>query len=247
MIVVAEGVTEDPGGEARSQQVAEGLGRVRDRIAAACASAGRVTGDVRLVVVTKTWPVTDVLHAVRLGVRDLGESRDDEAAAKAAQLAGEAEDLRWHFLGQLQSRKARSVASYATLVQSVDRVRAADALSVGAQRVGRTVGVLLQLSLDGDPERGGVTADGLLPLADHVAGLPGLRLDGLMAVLPRDSEARAAFAQVADEATRLRADHPAATVISAGMSGDLEDAVAAGSTMVRVGTAVFGPREPLLR
>lgn len=231
----------------RAEQVAEGLAAVRARLTSACAAAGRPISDVRLVVVTKTFPVSDVVHVVRLGVQDLGESRDDEAAGKAAQLLDRAADLRWHFLGQLQSRKARSVASYASTVQSVDRARAADALSAGAERAGRVVDVLLQLSLDGDPGRGGVAAAGLLPLADRVAGLPGLRLSGLMAVPPRDSEPEAAFAEIHAQASRLRAAFPEAAILSAGMSGDLEEAVAAGSTMVRVGTAVFGHRAAMLR
>lgn len=231
----------------RANEIAEGLAAVQARLAKACAEARRPTADVRLVVVTKTFPVTDVEHVVRLGVRDLGESRDGEAADKVRHLADQAADLRWHFLGQLQSRKARSVATYATSVQSVDRVRAATALSTGAQRAGRTVEVLLQLSLDGDPDRGGVVAGGLLALADHVAGLAGLHLGGLMAVPPRTIEPREAFDQVLAQAAMLCAAHPGATLVSTGMSGDLEQAVAAGSTMVRVGTAVLGHRAGLLR
>ena len=231
----------------REAEIADGLARVRARLADACAAAGRPASDVRLVVVTKTFPASDVEHVVRLGVTDLGESRDDEAAAKAVSLGERSPDLRWHFLGQLQSRKARSVASYAATVQSVDRVRAADALATGAERADRVVEVLLQLSLDGDPDRGGVVASGLLPLADHVAGLPGLRLGGLMAVPPRGIDPREAFEQVLAQAARLRAAHPGAWTVSAGMSGDLEAAIAAGSTMVRVGTAVFGHRQAMLR
>lgn len=231
----------------RAADIAAGLRDVQDRLAAACASAGRLPESVRLVVVTKTWPLSDVEQVVRLGARDLGENRDDEAAAKAGQLSALVPDLRWHFLGQLQSRKARSVASYATTVQSIDRDRAADALSAGADRAGRTVEVMLQLSLDGDPRRGGVVAEALLPLADRVAGLPGLRLVGLMAAPPRSLDPAGAFATVTRHAERLRTAHPGAAALSLGMSDDLEAAVSAGSTMVRVGTAVLGPRRTMLR
>lgn len=231
----------------REDEIAARLARVHGRLLDACAAAGRDASDVRLVVVTKTWPVQDALHVVRLGVRDLGESRDDEAAAKVAEVGTHDPEIRWHFLGQVQSRKARSIASYATTVHSVDRRKVADALGSGAVRAGRTVEALVQLSLDGDPGRGGATADALLPLADHVAGLPGLRLAGLMAVPPQDSDPRRAYEQAAAVAERLRNSHPGASVLSLGMSSDLEAAVEAGSTMVRVGTAVFGHRATMLR
>lgn len=227
----------------RREELAAGLAALEQRVAAACAAAGRDRAEVRVVAVSKTWPVEDLALLVELGVTDLGENKDQEAAAKAARLPG----VRWHFLGQLQTNKARSVATYATAVHSLDRPRLADALSAGAVRAGRTVEVLVQVSLDGRPDRGGALPADVPALADHAAGLPGLRLTGVMAVAPRGEDPGAAFARLAEVGRAVRAAHPGAGEMSAGMSGDLEAAVGAGATLLRVGTALFGHRPPLLR
>jgi len=227
----------------RREELAAGLAAVEQRVGAACEDAGRPRSDVVLVAVSKTWPGSDVALLAELGVVDFGENKDQEAAAKAAGLPG----VRWHFLGRLQTNKARSVASYATAVHSLDRPRLADALSGGAERAGRTLDVLVQVSLDGDPDRGGAAPGDVPALADRAAGLPGLRLAGLMAVAPLGEEPARAFARLAELSRTLRRDHPAAVEVSAGMSGDLEAAVRAGATSVRVGTALFGHRPPHLR
>ena len=223
--------------------LAAGLAEVEGRIAAACDQAGRARGEVTLVTVTKTWPAADLVLLRELGVRDVGENKDQEASAKAAQVDG----LRWHFVGQVQSRKARSVASYADVVHSLDRTRLADALSAGAGRSERVVEVLVQVSLDGDPARGGALPADVPGLADHVARLPGLRLGGVMGVAPRGEDPRQAFERLATASRALLSDHPEASAISAGMSGDLEAAVGAGATHLRVGTAILGHRPPDLR
>jgi uncharacterized pyridoxal phosphate-containing UPF0001 family protein len=173
----------------------------------------------------------------------VGESRDQEAAPKAAECAGL--PLRWHFVGRLQSNKARSVAGYADAVHSVDRPSLVGPLSRGAREAGRTVGAFVQVSLDGDPHRGGVLPADLPALAAEVAGADGLELLGLMAVAPLGVDADAAFAPLADLSQRLRTDHPGAWRISAGMSDDLEAAVRTGATHLRVGSAVLGRRPPL--
>lgn len=236
----------------REAQLAANLGRVKERIAEACAAAGRSPGEVTLVVVTKTYPAEDVRILAGLGVRHVAENRDQDAAAKAAACADLS--LTWHFVGQLQTNKARSVVRYADFVHSVDRIRLVSALSTAALRAGRTVGCLLQVSLDGPPPggggaRGGVEPDGVPALADAVAGAPGLRLDGVMTVAPLTGRyagrPREAFDRLSEISSRLRAIHEAATMVSAGMSGDLEEAVAAGATHVRVGTAVLGVRSRL--
>lgn len=227
----------------RGHELAAGLAAVHDRIAAACARAGRDRRDIQLVAVSKTWPARDV-HLLRgLGVRDFGENKDAEAAAKAAEVDG----VRWHFVGQVQSNKARSVAAYADVVHALDRARLAQALSRGAQAAGRTLRVLVQVSLDGDPRRAGVRPGDVPALADLAVGLPGLVLGGVMAVAPRDADPEEAFARLAAVAADLRSTYPPATTISAGMSGDLEAAVGAGATLLRVGTALFGHRPPDLR
>ncbi|MDW3849161.1 YggS family pyridoxal phosphate-dependent enzyme [Micromonospora sp. BRA006-A] len=237
----------------RRAELAAGLARVRARIADACAAAGRQRDEVTLVAVTKTYPAADVVALAGLGVTDVGENRDQEAAPKAEAVADAGAAPRWHFIGQLQRNKARSVVRYADVVQSVDSVRLAAALDAAAGAVrDRPLDVLVQVSIDGDPARGGAlpgAADpqrGLDPVAAAVAGADGLRLAGLMAVAPLGWEPDRAFARLAEVAAALRADHPGATVLSAGMSGDLESAVGHGATHVRVGSALLGMR-PALR
>jgi PLP dependent protein len=227
----------------RRAELAAGLAAVEQRIEAACRSAGRSRADVTLVVVTKTFPASDVRLLAGLGIRDVGESRDQEAAPKAEACAGL--DLAWHFVGRLPSNKARSVASYAEVVHSVDRPSLVGALASGAAQAARTVGVLVQVSLDADPARGGVLAGDLPALADSVAAAPGLALRGVMAVAPQGADPAVAFGRLAELAATVRAAHPGATWVSAGMSGDLEAAVGAGATHLRVGSAVLGSRPPL--
>ncbi len=227
----------------RAAELSAALVALEQRLVAACSAAGRQRTDIVLVAVTKTRPIGDVEALRDLGVRDIGENRDQEAKAKAAAVPG----VRWHFVGGLQTNKARSVATYADVVHSVDRPALVDALSAGAQRAGRSLEVLLQVSLDGDPGRGGAPPDRVPALADAAATAPGLRLLGVMAVAPLGSDPAAAFASLAQVATRVRADHPGCTAISAGMSGDLEQAIAAGATHVRVGAALLGRRPPLDR
>jgi hypothetical protein len=227
----------------RAGELAERLAEVEDRLTRACAAAGREREQVRLVAVTKFFPAEDVEVLLRLGVRHVGESRDQEARDKAARLPGAC----WHFVGRLQTNKAASVATYASVVESCDRPALVRALSTGAVRAGRTLDVLVQVSLDGDPDRGGVPVGQVAELADAVASAEGLRLAGVMAVAPQSAAPERAFHRLAEVAAALRHDHPQATTISAGMSGDLEQAVAAGSTSVRVGTALLGLRPPVLR
>ena len=224
----------------RADELAAALVGLEQRLSLACAQAGRDRDEVVLVAVTKTHPLSDVEALAALGVRDVGENRDQEAAPKALARP----DLRWHFVGALQSNKAASVASYASVVHSVDRASLVRALATGAVRAGRTVDVLLQVSLDGDSARAGADAAEVPALAEATAGADGLRLAGVMAVAPLGVEPARAFAQLAEVAARLRSDHPQAREISAGMSGDLEDAIAAGATYVRVGTALLGRRPP---
>ena len=235
----------------RKTELAANLAKVEERITAACAAAGREREEVTLIVVTKTYPAGDVRILSELGVCDVAENRDQDAAPKAAACSDL--PLTWHFVGQLQTNKVRSVVGYAGLVQSVDRSRLVTALSKEAVRVGREIGCLLQVALDADEggrgERGGVAPQGIEELGDLVAEAPGLRLDGLMTVAPLTGEyagrQQAAFERLMDLSTDLRRAHPAATMVSAGMSADLEQAVAAGATHVRVGTAVLGVRPRL--
>ena len=235
----------------RKDELAENLAKVERRIAAACAAAGRKREEVTLIVVTKTYPASDVRILSELGVRHVAENRDQDAAPKAAACSDL--PLTWHFVGQLQTNKVRSVVGYAGLVQSVDRARLVTALSKEAVRQERELGCLVQVALDADEsgrgERGGVGPGGIEELGELVARAPGLRLDGLMTVAPLTGpyagRELAAFERLMDLSTDLRRAHPAANMVSAGMSADLEQAVAAGATHVRVGTAVLGVRPRL--
>jgi uncharacterized pyridoxal phosphate-containing UPF0001 family protein len=298
----------------RREEIAANLAAVRMRIAAAAVHAGRHAAEITLVAVTKTYPASDVLHLAALGVTDVGENRDQEAAPKAAEVrtalgrgvslrapqdgaqagpalgrgvslrapqdgaqagpalgrgvslrapqdgaqagaagALSAEDLRWHFIGRLQRNKCRSVVGYADVVQSVDSVRLAVALAAAADDAGRErpLDVLVQISVDGAVGRGGALAAGddpdvgLLRVAEAVASARGLRLAGVMAVAPLDWTPAAAFEEVARCAALVRAAYPDATVISAGMSEDLEQAVTCGATHVRIGSALLGKRQQL--
>lgn len=226
----------------RGAELAVALARVRDRIAGACARAGRDAEDVHLVVVTKFFPASDVRLLAGLGVTDVGENRHQEAQAKAIECADLG--LRWHFIGALQSNKAAAVASYADVVESVDRPKLIGPLERGARERGAVLPVLLQVSLDPPTatQRAGAEPDTLLALAARVVAAEHLRLAGLMAVAPLGEDPAAAFARLGDLRRALRAEHPGADVLSAGMSGDLEAAVAAGATHARVGSAVLGSR-----
>ncbi len=232
-------------GSSRRDELAVRLTAVRQRIAVACQAAGRDPADVTLIAVTKTFPASDVRLLSELGVCDVGENRDAEAAPKAAQCADL--DLTWHFIGQLQTNKVASVVRYATFVHSVDRMRLIRALGPAARRAERVVQCLVEVSLDGDPARGGAVASEVLALAEALAAEPGLVLAGVMAIAPLGMAPREAFGLLLDSAAVVRAVMPAATVISAGMSGDLEDAVAAGATHLRIGTALLGDRGPGVR
>jgi hypothetical protein len=241
---------------ARRQELAERLEAVRERISAACAAAGR-TDAPELIVVTKFFPAADVRLLAGLGVWDVGENRDQEAAAKAAETADL--DLRWHFIGQLQSNKARSVLRYAAAVHSVDRSSVAEALAkaAGADAERRSGAGLpqrpalrcfIQVSLDPNARaggRGGAAPSEVPEIAARLAGVQGLHLDGVMAVAPLGADPLPAFQRLAGISADLRADHPGASAISAGMSGDLEAAVQAGATHLRVGSDVLGPRPPV--
>lgn len=237
----------------RESDLAAALSGLRDRLAAAAQAAGRDVADIELLPITKFFPATDVAILWRLGCRSFGESRDQEASAKVAELQAltGAGDAHWHMVGQIQSNKAKHIARWADTVHSLSTAKVAAALDRGALQAideGLRTGpvkVFVQISLDGDTERGGVDVGdpaAVDAICDQVAGAPGLALIGLMAVPPLGADPDTAFAALADEHRRVLRNHPEATELSAGMSGDLEVAVRHGSTCVRVGTALLGQR-----
>lgn len=208
---------------------------VDGEIADAARAAGRDPAELTRIVVTKFHPAELVRRLVRLGVRDVGENRHQEAAAKAAELSDL--DLSWHFVGQLQSNKAKAVRAYARAVHSVDRASLADALAGSSP-----LDVFIEVNLTGDAARGGVDPALLEPLAERVLSTPGLVLRGVMAVAPLGEEPRAAFARVRTASEALQRLAPEAGAISAGMSGDFREAVLEGATHLRIGTAITGKR-----
>lgn len=229
----------------RGQELASSLERLEQRLTFACAEAGRSRDEVTLIAVTKTFPANDIRHLVRLGVNHIGENRDQEASAKVEELGDLG--IKWHFVGQLQSNKCRSIARYADVVHAVDRERVISALAEGAHEAERTLDALVQVSLDDTPGRGGAAAAAVPALAAQIAAATNVRIRGVMAIAPLGGDASLAFARLAGVAAEVRSVHPEATVISAGMSGDLEAAIQAGATHVRVGTALLGVRSPPVR
>lgn len=253
----------------RREEIAANLTGVRERIDRACAAAGRSPEEVTLIVITKFHPVSDIAHLVELGVTDIGENRDQEASAKMAELDPAVRArLTVHFVGQLQTNKAKSVVEYADCIQSVDRVKLVGALDRAVAAVAdqgsaadvpnlpkiageagqtslKNVVVQVDLGEGEDAGRGGIPPADLPALVEAVAAAEHLRLSGLMAVAPLgldETGTAAAFERLAGLATEVRTAHPQATMLSAGMSGDLELAVAAGATHLRVGTAILGSR-----
>ena len=239
----------DTGSAGRAAELAGNLAALRARITAACEAADRDPAGVSLIAITKTFPASDVRLLAGLGITDVGENRDQEAAPKAAACAGLDPPLRWHFVGQLQVNKCKSVVRYADVVHSADRLRLVQALGSRARSAGRVITCLIQadLELRPDPGRGGAAPADVPALADAVASEEGLVLGGVMAVAPLGEPPRPAFARLAGLAAEVRAAHPGAMMISAGMTGDLDEAIAEGATHVRVGTALLGGRRAFVR
>ena len=219
-------------------ELAERVAGVESGIADAARAAGRSRDEITLIVVTKFHPVSLIRELHGLGLRDFGENRHQEAREKAAELAEL--DLAWHFVGQLQTKKARQAREYATVIHSVDRVALADQLAGGEH----PLDVFVQVNLTDDPARGGVPPAEAAALAEHTAGLEGLHLLGVMAVAPLDEEPRRAFARLRAISDEVRTVVPTARFISAGMSHDYPEAIAEGATHLRVGTAITGNRPP---
>ncbi|MFF2495811.1 YggS family pyridoxal phosphate-dependent enzyme [Agromyces sp. NPDC058064] len=212
------------------------LAAVQAGIADAAREAGREASGITTIVVTKFHPASLVRELAAHGVRDVGENRHQEAQAKAAELADLG--LRWHFVGQLQSKKAKQVRAYAAAIHSVDRPALVDALRSDEA----SVDCFVQVNLTDDPGRGGVAPDALEELVERVLGTPGLRLRGLMAVAPLDEPARPAFARVRELSERVVRLAPEARDLSMGMSHDFRDAILEGATHLRIGSAITGNR-----
>jgi len=228
----------------RRDELAANLARVEERIGAACERAGRDRDELTLIVVTKTYPASDVALLTELGVTDVGENRHPEAERKRDEAAALGARPRWHFIGGLQTNKAGAVARYADVVQSLDRPKLARSLDRGAEAAGRTLECLLQVDFDtSDPGRAGVAPDGVLELAEFVrAECAHLAIGGVMTVAPLGEDPAPSFAALSGIGARLREVVPGATTVSAGMSQDFEIAIEHGATHLRVGRSVLGQR-----
>jgi pyridoxal phosphate enzyme (YggS family) len=221
---------------ANDESLTERLAGVRAQVVDAAREAGRDAAEITTIVVTKFHPASLIRELAALGVRDVGENRQQDAGPKAAELHDL--DLAWHFIGQLQSNKVRAVLEYADAIHSVDRESLAAAIAAAAV----PVEVFLQLNLTDDAGRGGVALADLEALARRVLETPSMLLRGVMAVAPLGEEPRAAFARVREASDRLRLIAPAANALSMGMSGDFREAVLEGATHLRIGTAITGIR-----
>jgi pyridoxal phosphate enzyme (YggS family) len=221
----------------RAQEIAAALASVEDRITKAATTAGRNRSELTLIAVTKTYPASDVQILADLGVTNFGENRSDEGSEKSQAIAAT-----WHFQGQVQGRKLKDIASWATYIHSIDSADHITKLSRICAEKEREISIFLQLSLDGAPDRGGVLADQLGQLADQVAADSNLHLAGLMCVPPVEYGFDRAFGEIAKAHSAFKAGFPDAVGLSAGMSSDFEVAIAYGATHLRVGSEILGSR-----
>ena len=225
----------------RVDEISGNLEKVKEQIKLAAASANRLSEEITLVAVTKTFPVSDIEILYSLGIRDFGENRDQEASEKVGLLP---KDVRWHFQGQIQSNKLKSITSWASYIHSVDQLKYAQMIS--DYSAGNEKPIFMQVSLDKPPQsRSGVNPSELLELAGAISALPGIRLQGLMAVAPVNSPAEQAFAELEDIRSDFLSTFPDAKSLSIGMSGDYQIAIKYGATHIRIGSSILGIRSPI--
>ena len=236
---------------ARLNEISQKLAAVEREISIAVEKSNRQRAEITLIAVTKNFPVSDVVHLYDLGIRNFGENRDQEARAKVGEfkkyVEGDekhGEGAKWHFQGQLQRNKLRSIATWAGFIHSVDQNKYLPPLQQLSIELKKPISVLLQLSLDLPirPDRGGVAPEELIDLGEKVMELPGLNLQGLMAVAPLDVAPDLAFNALRTISGTFLKAFPDANWISAGMSGDFAAAIAAGATHIRVGSSILGSR-----
>ena len=226
----------------RLSEIQSNLGIIQTRIKNACSAAGRDISEITLIAVTKTYPASDVDLLKQLGIENVGENRDQEASSKKSEVKNE---FKWHFIGQLQSNKAKSVVNYADLIHSVDRWSLAKEIQKSAQGINKVQPVLIQVDLvqsGPDPTRGGICPAELSELAASISQASHLELKGLMSVAPLGEKPELAFARLKDLRASFLKEHPQAQILSAGMSEDLEAAILHGATHLRIGSALLGER-----
>jgi pyridoxal phosphate enzyme (YggS family) len=225
----------------RIDELQKNLIEIQSQIKSACETSGRNLDEITLIAVSKTWPASDIRLLHQLGVRDFGESRDQEATMKVSELADL--DITWHFIGQVQTNKLNHIASYANVVHALDREKTISGLDAAAAKLDRNITGLLQISLDGDENRGGVAIENAFELAQLLSNSKNLTFGGIMAVAPIEMLPDVAFSKLAEIAAEIQSKYPTAEIISAGMSQDFESAVQKGATHLRIGSALLGNRE----
>jgi pyridoxal phosphate enzyme (YggS family) len=226
----------------RLSEIQRNLEVIQSRIKNACSAAGRNVSEITLIAVTKTYPASDVDLLKQLGIENVGENRDQEASSKKS---GVKNQFKWHFIGQLQSNKAKSVVNYADLIHSVDRWSLAKEIQKSAQGIDKVQPVLIQVDLDQsgpDPTRGGIWPAELNELVASINQASHLELKGLMSVAPLGEKPELAFARLKDIRVGFLKENPEAQILSAGMSDDLEAAILHGATHLRIGSALLGDR-----
>ena len=226
----------------RLSEIQSNLEIIQSRIESACTVAGRDISEITLIAVTKTYPASDVDLLKQLGIENVGENRDQEASAKKLEVKSK---FKWHFIGQLQSNKAKSVVNYADLIHSVDRWSLAKEIQKSAQGIDKVQQVLIQVDLDQsgpDPTRGGIWPAELRELAQLINQASHLELMGLMSVAPLGEKPELAFARLKEIRVDFLKENPGAQILSAGMSDDLESAILHGATHLRIGSALLGER-----
>ncbi len=223
--------------------LAERYRSVQERISRAALAAGRNAEDVQLIVVTKTHPAQIVIELAALGQLDFGENRDQEAAPKAQEVASSVPKARWHFVGQLQSNKVKSVLRYASVIHSIDRPSLVRELAKQLDNQDCQIDGFIELNLTQDENRGGVTKADLAALTEQVLSVPRINLLGVMAVAGLGEDPQAEFEKAVALSQIVRKLAPSAKSLSMGMSEDFEVAIAMGATHIRVGSAITGPRE----
>ena len=225
----------------RRNELEQNLNELNQRIAKACAESGRNVDEVNTIAITKTWPTSDIEILYNLGLRNFGESKDQEAFKKAEEL--NKDDIYWHFVGQIQTNKINHIATYADYVHGVDRIKVVEGFENALEKFGQAITALIQVSLDGDESRGGALPSAINSIAEAIEKSKNLKLGGLMAVAPLNQSPDVAFSRLAEIASYFRRDFPAAQMISAGMSDDLEIAIKYGATHLRIGSDLLGKRE----
>ena len=225
----------------RKTEIEENLNQVRQKITDAAAKSGRNPNEINLIVVTKTFPISDLEILYSLGVREFGENRDQEASVKAKALP---QDINWHFQGGIQSNKLKSICSWASVIHSVDQFKYAKIISEQPSVKARQI--FIQVSLDEPPEsRGGVDPAKLIELANQISSLPNIKVLGLMAVGPVYRQIEPAFARLQQIQAGFLTDFKDAVFLSSGMSGDYELAISYGATHLRIGSSILGIRAPI--